>query len=173
MKAIRPRSVSAPLLPLALLIALLPGPVPARAEPGQFLLISDIHFNPFDDRGVFGRLREQPAEKWADILADSQSARFSAKKEDTNYALLQSTLDYACCNLPDPDFILYAGDMMAHNWQDKYDDHAGPRSHLEHQKAYRAFTTEAIRLVIIFDRSFMRANSFAVPARWSMKRPFD
>ena len=133
---------------LLALLGFLLAPTAARADTGRFLLVSDIHFDPFYDGSLFIFLRDQPIENWAEILNKSQPAGFNPRGTDTNFALLQSSLDDVRKRLPNPDFILYPGDLMAHEWQAKY-DRLAPSSHLQDPDAYRAFTTKAIRFLAL------------------------
>ena len=129
---------------------LLVGLPPTRAlgqgqdDPGQFLVISDIHFDPFFDGALFPRLVAEPAEGWGEVLHGNGPPESIRRGTDSNDALLQSSLDDARVRCPQPTFILYPGDFMAHQWQGKYDKLA-TRSHLDDPRAYRAFTTKAIR----------------------------
>lgn len=139
------------------LIGLAPGIRDARAEPGRFLLISDIHFDPFADGKLFGPLRDRPVEEWAEVLEASEPAGINPRGTDSNYALLKSSLDDARRRDPSPDFILYPGDLMAHQWQARY-DRLAPKSHTADPEAYRAFTAKAIRfLALEFRRRFPEA----------------
>ena len=122
----RPRTTPAPLL--ALLVAFTLGPAPARAESGQFLMVSDIHFDPFYDGTLFDRLRAGRSRSGRGSCEGSRPAGLNPRGTDSNYALLRSSLDDARRRIPDPDFILIPGDLMAHRWQGKYDDLAA-RSH--------------------------------------------
>jgi hypothetical protein len=128
----------------------------AQTEPGRFLLISDIHFDPFYDGSLFQRLAAEPAEGWGGILRGSRPAGINPRGADSNDALLQDSLDDARARCPRPAFIFVSGDFMAHQWQGKY-DRLATRSHLEDPGAYRAFTTKAIRyLADEFRRRFPR-----------------
>lgn len=135
---------------LGILIALLPGPssrpVSARDDPGRFLLISDIHFDPFFDGVLFDRLATGPIERWRGILSESRPVGLNPRGTDTNISLLGSALDEARRRCPDPDFILYPGDFLAHQWQRRYDALA-PRSHLDDPDSYRSFTEKVIRFL--------------------------
>jgi len=134
---------------------------PAVAEDGQFLLISDIHFDPFDDAALFDELQDQPADQWGAILDKSRPAGLNPRGTDSNFALLQSGLDDVHQRIPDPDFILYPGDLMAHHWISKYDALA-PKSHEDDPQAYRAFTAKAIRfLALEFRRRYPETPIFA------------
>jgi sphingomyelin phosphodiesterase acid-like 3 len=132
---------------LALLVSVF-DPTVGCAEDGQFLLISDIHFNPYYDGTLFGQLRDQPVERWPEILQGSKPAGINPRGTDSNYALLKSSLDEARARIPDPDFILYPGDLMAHGWQAKYDGLA-MKTHLEDPEAYRSFTAKVIRFLAL------------------------
>jgi sphingomyelin phosphodiesterase acid-like 3 len=131
---------------LLTLLVLTPNHVSAQAGSGQFLLISDIHFDPFYDGTLFDQLDAQPVEDWAGILEKSQPPGFCRMGTDTNYALLKSSLDEARRRMPAPDFILYPGDFLAHLWQTKYDALA-KQSHLTAPQPYRAFTAKSIQFL--------------------------
>ncbi len=159
MRMLRSRAVPAAWFVVVLAVAMAPIPAPRAAGPGsgRFLVISDIHFDPFFDGSLFPRLRDAPVEEWRGILAGSRPSGFNPRGTDSNDALLQSGLDEAQARLPDPDFILYPGDFLAHRWTTKYDALAA-RSHEEDPEAYRAFTTKVIRyLAAEFRRRFPAA----------------
>jgi sphingomyelin phosphodiesterase acid-like 3 len=118
----------------------------AQAETGEFLLISDIHFDPFYDGTLFDELEVQPVKNWSSILERSRPPGFNPIGTDSNYALLKSSLDETSRRAPSPDFILYPGDFMAHRWQSKY-DRLAKKSHLTDPEAYRSFTSKAIQFV--------------------------
>lgn len=126
------------------LVGLLTIPPPTRADTGQFLLISDIHFDPFYDAALFDRLVAEPVERWSQILAGSQPAGLNPRGTDSNQLLLASSLDDVRLRGPDPDFVLYPGDFLAHQWQAKYDALAA-KSHIDDPEAYRAFTAKVVR----------------------------
>src|SRR4051794_38361533 len=116
----------------------------AQDGSGQFLLISDLHFDPFSAAALFPRLAAEPADRGGATLHGSRPAGINPRGTDSNDALLQSSLDDARARCPRPAFVLYPGDFMAHRWHEKYDKLAG-RSHLEAPVAYRAFTAKAVR----------------------------
>ena len=127
-------------------------PAIGHANSGKFLLISDIHFDPFYDPSLFEKLDAQPVEHWETILESSQNKQFSHYGQDTNYPLLRSTLDDAAKRIPDPDFILYPGDSLAHNWHKKYDA-LSKVSHQIDPAAFCKFKTKATQFVALaFER---------------------
>ena len=130
------------------------GQTERHTNPGAFLLISDIHFNPFYDGALFHKLDAQPIEEWPTVFAQSQPPGFSPPGADSNYALLDSSLRHAQQRIPQPDFILYPGDFMGHEWRKKYDQLA-PVSSQKDPRAYRTFTTKAIQFL-----AYQFAHSF-------------
>jgi hypothetical protein len=118
----------------------------AAADTGTFLVISDIHFNPFYDPSAFPQLAASPSNDWPAILRNSQPVGVNPRGSDSNYALLTSSLDDARSRVPEPDFILYPGDFLAHEWQKKYDALA-PKSHMTDREPYQAFTRKTLELI--------------------------
>ncbi len=80
---------------MAFLLAVL-----AEAEaPAEFLVISDLHYNPFVQQGL------------------------PRRGEDTTGELLRSSLDEAQRRCPTPRFILLTGDLLAHHWEELCAEH--------------------------------------------------
>lgn len=133
-------------LVVALLVAL---PRAVAAEQGEFLVISDIHFNPFNglSKAQFQTLSGLPANQWPAFFQSlDQPVVRPGSNTDTNYTLLVSALDAARQRLPNAPFILYPGDFMGHNWQDNYDGLA-PQTIEQNPSAFREFTTKALTLL--------------------------
>jgi hypothetical protein len=144
MASYRPKAMIAFLSWIVLIAA--PIPVHAQSATGEFLLISDIHLDPFFDGALFAKLDAQPVDNWPEILETSQPVGLNPMGTDSNYALLKSSLDQARQRITTPDFILYPGDFLAHNWQSKYDLLA-KSSHLSDPKSYQVFTSKVIRFL--------------------------
>jgi sphingomyelin phosphodiesterase acid-like 3 len=140
------RSQTGRLVLLSVLCLIGSAPVRAQSGTGEFLHISDLHFNPFYDGALFAQLSAQPAENWAGILEKSQPPTFNLMGQDSNYALLKSSWDEARRRSPAPDFLLVSGDFLAHNWQINYDKLV-KQSHVADPQAYRAFTAKAIQFL--------------------------
>ena len=124
-------------------------PLLATAGESEFLVISDIHFNPFHglDKQQFQQLNSLPAKQWPVFFKSlDQPVVRPGDNTDTNYMLLVSALDAAKKRLPDAPFILYPGDFMGHNWQDNYDGLAS-QTIGRNPQAFREFTTKALTLV--------------------------
>lgn len=117
---------------------------------GQFLAISDIHFDPFAGLGsaAVADLATRPAAQWGAILdaklkAQPLATPLARKWSDSNYHLLIAALKQAALAVPSPDFILYPGDFLAHNWQHSY----GAANIVSDVKLYEAFTKTAVQVV--------------------------
>lgn len=91
-----------------LLLLLLTLVVLAQAQPANvFLVLSDLHYNPFQQQGIPPRGQETTGE------------------------LLRSTLDEARRICPSPRFILVTGDLLAHRWEELYARHRPRQSFRE------------------------------------------
>ena len=123
-------------------------PAAEREDSGECLLISDIHFDPFADQSLFEALAAQPVSEWSRLLDSSLDRGVSQFGSDTNYILLKSCLAAAVKTCPRPDFILYPGDSLAHNWRARYAKTA-QRSSGDDPQAYRNFTAKAIEFLAL------------------------
>ena len=98
------------------LFALCPGLQSAEAPSNNFLIVSDIHFNPMADPSLVGDLVAADPTQWENILERSKLTRFSQYGQDTNWWLLRSALDQMRRTLPRPTFIMVPGDLLAHEF---------------------------------------------------------
>ncbi|QDU76762.1 Calcineurin-like phosphoesterase [Bremerella volcania] len=130
-----------------LLVVLFAACFATQAMSAEFLVISDIHFQPFTglNREQFKHLASLPASQWPEFLASSNHS-LGTTGSDSNYLLMTSALDAAKSHTPRPLFILYPGDFLAHQWQEYYEKLA-LRSIADDPEAYQAFTMKAIEVV--------------------------
>ncbi|WP_213803889.1 metallophosphoesterase [Granulicella sp. dw_53] len=95
------------------------------------LMVSDIHFDPLHDPGKAQRLFDAQEGEWNAILASApspdQTAAFAklqkacgAKRSDSPYALLQSSLEAMKKSAPDAKFALMSGDLVVHNFDCRF-----------------------------------------------------
>jgi sphingomyelin phosphodiesterase acid-like 3 len=109
----------------ALLVALLSPrdgasqPAPPQPAARPWLLLSDIHFNPFDDPRIVDELVQAPATRWHAILAASSAAP-SGYFNDTNFALLSSAIGGMRRYVPDPAVVVIDGDFLAHRFPEQF-----------------------------------------------------
>jgi sphingomyelin phosphodiesterase acid-like 3 len=134
---------------LALILAVLLGHTPCRAAGVEaslgwhvapkggrcaFLLLSDIHFDPFVDPALFPALQAAPPEQWDAIFAHSRLTKFANYPDDANWSLWQSTLKALSIPGVHYDYALITGDYLAHKFDKKFDRLGGGD-----QEAYAAF----------------------------------
>ncbi len=116
--------------------------VGASSPPVQqhWLILSDIHFNPFADPRLVARLVAEPASRWRDTFEASADRAFSGYGADTNDALLESALEAMRGAVADPTIVIVDGDFLAHGFRAKFD-----RTFAAHDDAaYAAFTDKTI-----------------------------
>jgi sphingomyelin phosphodiesterase acid-like 3 len=120
------------------------GALPFTPVPGQgvFLIISDIHFDPFADPAIVDALVDADVDAWPGIFEGSEQSGFAQYGHDANYALMESALDAARGILPRPDFVLYPGDYLAHGFEGKFDTYAGGG-----REAYERFVIKTMTFV--------------------------
>jgi sphingomyelin phosphodiesterase acid-like 3 len=93
--------------------------VVGKGDNGTVLSISDIHFNPFENPEMVPILIHLPYHHWEFMFSESASPYPSTYRQESNYALLDSMVD----NIPslvNPDFILFSGDILAHNFNETF-----------------------------------------------------
>src|SRR5215470_9829232 len=113
------------------------------AAGGQFLAVSDIHFDPFYDTSLVAQLVAADVSQWETIFATSAIQAVSPRGQDSNYPLLRSALAEMQQRLPANAFILIAGDFMSHGFPKNFQNYAPDKS----QTSYQAFVTKTIQFV--------------------------
>jgi sphingomyelin phosphodiesterase acid-like 3 len=156
------RSVLAFALATSLLLVLAHPQARAAAapqEPQAWLILSDIHFDPFTQPKLVDRLAATPPERWRAIFATGEATAPSGSGSDTNDALLESTLDGAHQAVPDPRVVIIAGDFLAHEFRDKFNRTAK----VHDDAAYAAFVDKTIAfLAWELQTAFPRAHLLPV-----------
>ncbi len=109
---------------------------------GMFLMLSDIHFDPYTDPAIMEAL----GSKLGEGCQPSGSGSFSKFGSDTNYPLLKSTLDNVVATARENhfhyDYVIVTGDFLAHNFDARYRQCVGGGD-----EAYRKFATDTISFV--------------------------
>ncbi len=147
------------------LIAALLLVVPARGaqpqpQPAQtWLVLSDIHFDPFTQPKLVERLEAAPPERWRAIFESGETVAPSGAGSDTNDALLESTLEGARNAVDDPRVVIVSGDFLAHGFRAKFD-----RESVAHDDvAYDSFVDKTIAfLAWEIQSAFPRAHLLPV-----------
>lgn len=108
-------------LALGLLLAGLLSPLNVLAEQeGNFLVVSDIHFDPLADDALAGKLATAGVDRWQGILESSRATGLGSYGRDTNYPLLASALDAMRAASASPGFIIIPGDFLGHGLRQKF-----------------------------------------------------
>ena len=123
---------------------------PASEAVPHFIHSSDIHFNPFYDTSLVAQLVKAPANQWESIFQTSTIKDYSKINEsDTNYPLFASALDHMVKFSTRPDFMIITGDLLVHEFSDKFSASAPSGSNLD------AFITKTMEFI-----SSMMRNAF-------------
>lgn len=142
---------------LLAMLTLLILPAPARAQSAvPVLMLSDIHFDPFNDPGKLPQLRSAPVERWAAILASAASPTQAADLQalqtschtralDTAWPLLKTAVTAAHDAEPHPAFLTLSGDLLAHEFPCRF-THLAPGSTPDDLSAFAAKTVAFVLL---------------------------
>jgi sphingomyelin phosphodiesterase acid-like 3 len=133
---------------IALLTVLSPTGIahPTRgSSKDKFLIASDIHFNPMADAALVSSLEAADPSQWESILQHTTPDTFSPYGQDTNWWLLRSALDQMRRTLPHPAFVMFTGDMLAHEFPDKY----RTATHDENPEHYRSFVLKTVEFLAL------------------------
>jgi sphingomyelin phosphodiesterase acid-like 3 len=92
------------------------------AGQGTFLILSDIHFDPFANRTLVPQLISADVARWQSIFDSARGGGFSQYGQDTNYALLRSLLEAArrYQSAYHYDYVVVTGDYLAHKFRERY-----------------------------------------------------
>jgi sphingomyelin phosphodiesterase acid-like 3 len=104
--------------------------------PVQFLMMSDLHFDPMADPKLVDRLSSGEPEEWPAIFESSSDRSLGRYGADSNWRLLHSALRQMKRTLPNPAFVVLPGDFLAHNFRRLFDV-AAATDHSD--AAYRLF----------------------------------
>ncbi len=117
--------------------------VSAGPNQGTFLMLSDIHFDPFFDANprFVKKLVANPVEKWQPIFESVENDAVSPDGADSNYALLMSALHAARDSGVQYDYVLVTGDFLGHEFEKKY------RAYIPDGAGYQDFVVKTILFV--------------------------
>lgn len=107
---------------------MLVGSLPLFASDTEFLILSDIHFNPLAQPSQAKQLDLADVQSWESILSESPSQQLSKYGDDTDWALLRSVLNRAANLREKPKFAIVTGDLFAHHLREHYEQEI-PASH--------------------------------------------
>ena len=115
------------------------------AGAAQFLMISDLHFDPMANPKLVNQLAAADPDRWQAILESSDTDGVSRYGKDSNWPLLRSALGQMKETLPAPVFVLLPGDFLAHNFRREFDAAAADRS----DAGYRRFVQKTMQFLAL------------------------
>ncbi len=126
-------------------------------------MLSDIHFDPFDDPAKLEQLLISPIQAWPQVLRSPPSpsraatqrallARCRSEGISTTQALLDSALNEARVRSPRARFVIVAGDFFTHGFQCRFEN-AAPQPTAA---GYREFAQKTFQYVTLQLREAFR-----------------
>ncbi len=103
------------------------------ASQGTFLMMSDLHFDPFADPALVPDLIRHPVEDWEALLNSSKSPGLAPYGKDSNWPLMLSFLREAK-SLGPYDYAVFTGDYLVHESRKLFEPLGG-----KDEKAYEHF----------------------------------
>lgn len=91
---------------------------PQKGE-GNFLILADIHFNPYADKSLIAQLAKAKSEDWNGIFQTSTQTSPAPYGEDTNYPLWASCVE-TLKKFHKVDYVIVNGDYLSHHFLDDY-----------------------------------------------------
>ncbi len=136
--------------PCLILLLVLCGPARAQdldaaalaANQRTVLSVSDIHFDPFNttDTKVPDKLKKSGYTEWYGIYSRSTDKHISGHGKETNFNLFMAALKKMKATCPNPEFILFSGDLLAHHF-------AGYRSKFSSEEAFHKFIMRTLEFI--------------------------
>lgn len=129
---------------------------PAKAPASvEVLLLSDIHFNPFEEAALVPKLLTSPANGWRSIFEGSNSTALGSFGKETSYPLWKSTLAAMASAAPDPAAIVISGDFLAHEFQKLFAQASSGQS----RETFEGFVDKTVEFIADeLRRTFPRAQ---------------
>src|SRR5262245_56773092 len=86
-------------------------PAHGADDTGTFVVMSDIHFDPFSIPGLATMMANSPPGTWPAVLASAVHQPISRLGQDTNHALLVSSFAALAKAMAGADFAIVPGDF--------------------------------------------------------------
>src|SRR6185369_4806657 len=126
------------------------------AGQGNFLVVSDIHFDPLADDSIAGKLAASGLDNWKTIFESSGAAGLGSCGQDAAYPLVASALDAMRTASSSPELIIIPGDFLAHGLREKF--RASRSISDRSDSAYLRFLSKTMGFMArMFDERFPRA----------------
>ncbi len=95
----------------------------APAAKGKFLIMSDIHFNPFCYPTILNQLSGTDYTGWQALFESAGDNSYGVTGEDSYYQLFKSGLRAMQQQNSHPDMIVINGDFLCHNFNSTYNNY--------------------------------------------------
>ena len=116
----------------------------------HIVVISDVHFNPFYDPALFDQLVEYDPSQWRDIFESTTNSSLPNYGQEANYRLFNMTMDDMALNMPDPDLIIFPGDILTHHFDTLFYENYGSQD----QEALHAFIFKTVEFFALELREY-------------------
>ncbi|ASP32109.1 metallophosphoesterase [Labrenzia sp. VG12] len=100
-------------------------PFQPSTDQGLFLIVTDIHFDPFTDASLVPQLDQSPVSDWSSIFTRGTGG-IQGYGKDAGHDLMVSAFNAAAALGLTYDYVLYTGDYLSHGFNEKYQATAGP-----------------------------------------------
>ena len=117
----------------------------AHAAANQFIVVSDIHFNPLADPALASQLMAAEPSQWESIFAANPHDPPQHYNEDSGWPLFSSLIIKLQTIQPKPKLMVVTGDILPHKFQDKFASAGGSKD----AALYRAFVHKTFAFVAI------------------------
>jgi hypothetical protein len=129
-------------LTIALALALSCLPCAARSAPvqQQWIVVSNVRFDPLADAALIAQLQAAPPERWRTVFSGPGPQTFAGYASETNYPLLESSLEAMRNAVADPPVVIVAGDLLAAGLHAKFVNDASSHD----DASYQAFVDKTV-----------------------------
>lgn len=117
----------------------------AAAPAKQFVVISDIHFNPLADPALIQQLTSAEPSQWEPILAGDVPSEVQKYGDDASWPLLSALVRGLQNVQPKPKLIILTGDIFPHKFQEKFVAASGSKD----AAGFRSFSMKTFAFVAL------------------------
>lgn len=120
----------------------------SAGPPREFLVISDIHFNPLADPALTQQLMASEPTQWEAIFTGDLNQPLQKYGDDSAWPLLSALITGIRDVQPRPKIVFLTGDILTHKFREKFvaaentKDHAAFRSFVKKTFAFVSFELE-------------------------------
>ncbi len=118
---------------------------------GKFLIMSDVHFNPFCDPSIVDQLTKTDYKGWQKVFESSSDSSYGPYGTDSYYRLMVSAFEEMQKRNSNPDMIIINGDFICHQFESVFLQHTGETN----RDSLRSFIRKTVSFVfLMLDQHF-------------------